>query len=127
MLVIYYLISSQNDKGPAGNFGGADCIISSILLYFKLTFNRSNSCFISSSVPVLERIALSLSLSMRLRSPSPVLDGNRAPMGPAILSITGARIWRKALEAFLHSRSVLDTADKFQSASFEASRYHDVM
>ena len=52
-------------------------------------------------------------LSMRLRDPSPVLDKNRAPIGPEILSNTGAGVWRKAPMAFLSSSSVLD---KFQSA-----------
>ena len=33
---------------------------------------------------------------MRLPDPSPVLDKNRAPMGPEILSSTGAGVWRKA-------------------------------
>ena len=50
---------------------------------------------------------------MRLPDPSPVLDKNRAPMGPEILSSTGAGIWRKAPMAFPDSSSVLD---KFQSA-----------
>ena len=51
--------------------------------------------------------------SMRLPDPSPVLDKNRAPMGPEILSSTGAGVWRKAPMAFPASSSVLD---KFQSA-----------
>ena len=50
---------------------------------------------------------------MRLPDPSPVLDKNRAPMGPEILSSTGAGVWRKAPGGFLDSSSVLD---KFQSA-----------
>ena len=50
---------------------------------------------------------------MRLPDPSPVLDKNRAPMGPEILSSTGAGVWRKAPMAFPDSSSVLD---KFQSA-----------
>ena len=52
---------------------------------------------------------------MRLPDPSPVLDKNRAPMGPEILSSTGAGVWRKAPMAFSDSSSVLD---KFQSARF---------
>ena len=47
---------------------------------------------------------------------SPVLDKNPAPMGPEILSSTGAGVWRKAPKAFPDSSSVLD---KFQSANFE--------
>ena len=50
---------------------------------------------------------------MRLPDPSPVLDKNRAPMGPEILSSTGAGVWRKAPMAFPDSSSVLD---KLQSA-----------
>ena len=50
-------------------------------------------------------------LSMRLPNPSPILDKNRAPMGPDILSST--RVCRKAPKAFPDSSSVLD---KFQSA-----------
>ena len=50
---------------------------------------------------------------MRLPDPSPVLDKNRAPMGPEILSSTGAGVWIKAPMAFPDSSSVLD---KFQSA-----------
>ena len=46
---------------------------------------------------------------------SPVLDKNLAPMGPEILSSTGAGVWRKAPRAFPDSSSVLD---KFQSASY---------
>ena len=52
---------------------------------------------------------------MRLPDPSPVLDKNRAPMGPGILSSTGAGVWRKAPMAFPDSSSVLD---KFPSARF---------
>ena len=51
---------------------------------------------------------------MRLPDPSPVLDKNRAPMGPEILSSTGAGVWRKAPIAFPDSSSVLD---KCQSAN----------
>ena len=51
---------------------------------------------------------------MRLPDPSPVLDKNREPMGPEILSSTGAGVWRRAPMAFPDSSSVLD---KFQSAS----------
>ena len=46
--------------------------------------------------------------SMRVPNPSPVLDKNCAPMGPEILSSTGAGVWRKAPKAFLDSSSVLD-------------------
>ena len=52
---------------------------------------------------------------MRLPDPSPVLDKNRASMGPEILSSTGAGVWRKAPMAFPDSSSVLD---KFLSAIF---------
>ena len=45
---------------------------------------------------------------MRLPDPSPVLDKNHAPMGPEILSSTGAGVWRKAPMAFPDSSSVLD-------------------
>ena len=44
----------------------------------------------------------------------PSTGKNRAPMGPEILSNTGAGVWRKAPMAFLDSSSVLD---RFQSAS----------
>ena len=54
-------------------------------------------------------------LSMRFPDRSPVLDKNRAPMGPEILSSTGAGAWRKAPMAFPDSSSVLD---KLQSAIF---------
>ena len=47
-------------------------------------------------------------LSMRVPNPSPVLDKIRAPMGPEILSSTGARLWRKAPKGFPDSSSVLD-------------------
>ena len=52
---------------------------------------------------------------MRLPDPSPVLDKNRAPMGPPpeILSSTGAGVWRKAPMALPDSNSVLE---KFESA-----------
>ena len=50
---------------------------------------------------------------MRLPDPSPVLDKNRAPMGPEILSNTGAGVWRKAPMAFPDSSPALD---KFQFA-----------
>ena len=53
-------------------------------------------------------------LSIRFPDPSPVLDKNRAPMGPEILSSTGAGVCRKAPKAFPDSSSVLD---KFRSAS----------
>ena len=56
-----------------------------------------------------------LSLSMRVaKNCSPVLDKNPAPMGPEILSSTGAGVWSKAPKAFPDSSSVLD---KFQSAT----------
>ena len=53
-------------------------------------------------------------LSVRFPDPSPVLDKNRAPKGPEILSSTGAGVWKKAPKAFPDSSSVLD---KFQSAT----------
>ena len=55
---------------------------------------------------------------MGLPDPSPALDKSRAPMGPAILSSTGAGVWTKAPMAFPDSSSVLD---KFQSARNETS------
>ena len=58
--------------------------------------------------------SLSLSLSMRFPDRSPVLDKNRAPMGPEILSSAGAGAWTKAPMAFPDSSSVLD---RFQSAT----------
>ena len=51
-------------------------------------------------------------------NPSSLLDKNRAPMGPEILSSTGAGDCRKAPMAFPDSSSVLD---KFQSAKFFVS------
>ena len=42
---------------------------------------------------------------MRLPDLSPVLDKNYAPMGPEILSSTGAGFWRKAPMAFPDSSS----------------------
>ena len=55
---------------------------------------------------------------MRVPNPSPVLDKNPAPIGPEILSSTGAGVWRKAPKAFPDSSSVLY---KFQSATFCSS------
>ena len=52
---------------------------------------------------------------MRFPDHSPVLDKNRAPIGPEILSSTGAGAWRKAPIAFPDSSPVLD---KFQSGRF---------
>ena len=54
-----------------------------------------------------------LSLSIRFPDRSPVLDKNRAPMRPEILSSTGAGVCRKAPKAFPDSSSVLD---EFQSS-----------
>ena len=54
---------------------------------------------------------------MRLPDPSPVLDKNRAPMGPEILSSTGAGFWRKAPMGFPDSSSVLDN---FKIANFKS-------
>ena len=50
---------------------------------------------------------------MRVANPSPILDKDRAPMGPEIISSTGAGVWRKAPKGFPDSSSVLD---KIQSA-----------
>ena len=47
-------------------------------------------------------------LPMRVPNPSPALDKNCAPMGPEILSSTGAGVSRKAPKAFPDSSSVLD-------------------
>ena len=58
-------------------------------------------------------------LSMKAPNPSPVLDKNRAPIGPQILSSTGAGVWRKAPKGFRDSSSVLE---KFQSAIFSKER-----
>ena len=55
---------------------------------------------------------LSLYESMRFPDRSPVLDKNRAPMGPEILSSTGVGAWRKAPMAFPDSNAALD---KFRS------------
>ena len=52
-------------------------------------------------------------LCVRLPNPSPVLGKNRAPIGPEILSSTGARVLRKAPNAFSDFNSALD---KFQAA-----------
>ena len=60
---------------------------------------------------------------MRLSDPSPVLDKNRAPMGPEILSSTGAGVWRRPPMVFPDSSSVLD---KFQSANEEATLPSDL-
>ena len=46
---------------------------------------------------------------MRVPNPSPVLDKNRAPMGPEMLSCTGAGLWRKAPKRFPDSSSALET------------------
>ena len=54
---------------------------------------------------------------MRLPDPSPAPDKNRAPMGPEILSSTGAGVWRKAPESFGISR-LQSVLDKLQSAIF---------
>ena len=51
-------------------------------------------------------------------APSPILDKNRAPMGPEISSSTEAGVWRKAPTAFPDSSSVLD---KFQSVDFTSN------
>ena len=51
-------------------------------------------------------------LPMRLPDPSPVLDKNRAPMGPEMLFSTGAGVWRKSPVAFPNSSSVLDEFQK---------------
>ena len=47
-------------------------------------------------------------LPLRLPDPSPMLDKNRAPMGPGFLSSTGGGVWREAPGAFPDSSSVLD-------------------
>ena len=67
-------------------------------------------------VPVLGNCAL----SMRLSNYSPVLDKNRAPMGPNTLSSIGARVWRKAPKAFPDSSSV---PDEFQSVNRGGTSY----
>ena len=45
---------------------------------------------------------------MRVPNASPVLDKNRAPTGPEILSSTGVGVWRKASKGFPDSSSALD-------------------
>ena len=55
-------------------------------------------------VLVLGRIALSLWGGAK---PKRSTDKNRAPMGPEIVSITVAGVWRKAPNAFPDSTSVL--------------------
>ena len=52
---------------------------------------------------------------MNAPNPSPVLDKNRAPMGPEILSSTGAGVWRNAPKGFPDSNSILD---EFQTANY---------
>ena len=47
-------------------------------------------------------------LPMRLPNTSPVLEKNRAPIGPETLSSTGAGVWRKAPARFPDSNSTLD-------------------
>ena len=59
------------------------------------------------------RTGKNCALSMRFPDHNPVLAKNRAPMGPEILSSTGAGVCRKPPQAFPDSSSVLD---KFQSA-----------
>ena len=43
-----------------------------------------------------------------LATPKPVVDKNRAPIGPEMLSSAGAGVWREAPMAFPDSSSVLD-------------------
>ena len=45
---------------------------------------------------------------MRVPDPSPVVDKNRASMGPEILSGTEAGVWREAPVAWPESSSVPD-------------------
>ena len=52
-------------------------------------------------------------LSPRVPSPSPILDENPAPMGPEIISSTGAGVWRKVLG---HCTLQFCTACKYWSA-----------
>ena len=42
----------------------------------------------------------SIALSIRMPKPSPLLDKNRAPIGPEILSNAGTGVWRKAPRHF---------------------------
>ena len=51
---------------------------------------------------------------MRLPNSGPVLDENRALMGPEISSSAGAGVWRKDRMPFPDSSSALD---EFQSAT----------
>ena len=52
---------------------------------------------------------------MRLPDSSPILDKNRAPMGPEILSSTGAGVWRKAPTAFSFIQCCTSVCDRFRS------------
>ena len=58
---------------------------------------------------------------MRFSEPSPVLDKNRAPMGPEMLSSTGAGVYRKAPEAFPDSSSVLDESQSAINLKWNSS------
>ena len=82
-------------KGPLGRglLGGSLEIFSFLGGWFLSSAGAGKNC----------------SLSMRLSSSSPVLDKHSAPLGPDILSSTGAGVWRKAPKAFPDSSSVLDT------------------
>ena len=57
------------------------------------------------SVMVLKKTC---ALPMRLPNPSQALDKTRAPVGPEMLSSTGAGVWKKAPGAFPDSSYVLD-------------------
>ena len=62
----------------------------------------------------------SCALSTRVPDPSPVLDKNRALMGPEILYSFGAGVWRKAPKVFPDSCSALD---KRQSANLDLGKH----
>ena len=79
------------------------------LLFFEVIFSYKMGDRLLSSAGTGRNCVL----SMRVPNPGPVLDKNCAPMGPEILSSTGAGVWRKAPMAFPGSSSALD---KFQSA-----------
>ena len=57
-------------------------------------------------------------LPIRVPNPSPILDKNRASMGPEIISSTGAGVWMKAPKPFPDSSSVLSVCDKTLGRSF---------
>ena len=80
----------------------------------KLNPTRTGDRFLSSAGP-----GKNCAPSMRVPNPSPVLDKNRAPMGPEILSSTRAGVRRKASKAFPDSSSALDKSEQLPCRSAE--------